>query len=223
MSLHPSVCADAAVAASQNVQILEFFFDGSTNGAAGVILPLIAAQAVASARVHLAIGGSATKGSAQPSLAAVEALIKRPNGNSLSATEENIKTGVKALLDDVAVAADGAACIAFALGGLNARDVVAAELMFTSNGADAFAKDTLSLAQTSAVVRIPEPVALVSGRLKRSATDVTGATLGTDKLVAVGGELNGSCSTVVGVFVLPELTTLPVAGSTLRLRLTVRN
>lgn len=223
MSLHPSVCADAAVAASQNVQVLDFFFVGATNGAAGVTLSLIPAQAVAQSRVLLAVGGSATVGSAQPSAATVEALIKRPNGNSLSATEENIKTGLKAFLDEVEVAADGAECITFAIGGLNARDVVCAELMVTSNGAGASAKDPLALAQTAAVVRIPEPVKLVNGKLAKDAAGTVAADLDTDKLIAVGGELNGSCSTVAGCFTLPELDTLSLANASVRLRLTVRN
>lgn len=218
MSLHPSVCADAAVAASQNVQVLDFFFAGAANSTAGVILSLIPAQAVAQARVHLAVGGSATVGSATPSAAAVEALIKRPNGNSLSATEENIKTGVLALLGEIEAAADGAECVAFAIGGLNARDVLCAELIVTSGAV----QDTFTAAQNGPLVRIPEPVALVSGKLKKA--DGSGADLDTDKLIAVGGELNGSCSTVVGCFTVTTVAKLALSSAnTVRLRLSVRN
>lgn len=218
MSLHPSVCADAAVAASQNVQVLEFCFQGAAPGADGAILSLIPAQAVAQARVHLAIGGSATVSQATPTAAAVEALIKRPNGNSLSAAEENIKTGVSALLSEIEVLADGADAVAFAIGGLNARDVVCAELVVTSGSV----QDTLTLAQTAAVVRIPEPVALVSGKLKKA--NGSGADLDTDKMVAVGGELNGSCSTVVGCMKVDTAAKLAVSPSnTVKLRLHVRN
>jgi hypothetical protein len=218
MSIHPLVCADASVAASQNVQVLEFFFTGAANGANGVILSLIGAQSSAQHRVHLAVGGSAAVTSATPSAAAVEALIKRPNGNSLSATEENIKTGVLALLGEVEVAADGAECVAFAIGGLNAREVIAAELV-VSSGAVA---DALVLAQTASAVRIPEPVALVSGKLKKA--DGSGADLDTDKLVLVGGELNGSCSTAVGCFAVAELDKLALSSAnSVKLRLTVRN
>lgn len=219
MSLHPSVCADAAVAASQNAQVLEFFFVGPTGGVAanGSILALIPAQAVAQARVHLAIG-SGNSSTATPSAAAVEALIKRPNGNSLSATEENIKTGVLALLGEVEALADGADAVAFAIGGLNARDVLSAELVVTS-GAVA---DAAVFAQTASLVRIPEPVALVNGKLKKA--DGSAADLDTDKLIAVGGELNGSCSTVVGCFKIAEADKLSVdANNTLKLRVTVRN
>lgn len=219
MSLHPSVCADAAVAASQNVQVLEFCFTGPAGGVAtdGSILSLIPAQAVAQARVHLAVG-SGTCATATPSAAAVEALIKRPNGNSLSATEENIKTGVLALLGEVEALADGADAVAFAIGGLNARDVVCAELVVTS-GATA---DAAVFAQTASVVRIPEPVALVGGKLKKA--NGSGADLDTDKMVAVGGELNGSCSTVVGCFKVLEADKLNIgADNTLILRLSVRN
>jgi hypothetical protein len=218
MSIHPLVCADASVAASQNVQVLEFFFTGAANGANGVILSLIGAQSSAQHRVHLAVGGSAAVTSATPSAAAVEALIKRPNGNSLSATEENIKTGVLALLGEVEVAADGAECVAFAIGGLNAREVIAAELV-VSSGAVA---DALVLAQTASAVRIPEPVALVSGKLKKA--DGSGADLDTDKLVLVGGELNGSCSSAVGCFTVPTVAKLALSSAnSVKLRLTVRN
>lgn len=218
MSIHPLVCADAGVAASQNVQVLEFFFVGAANGLNGAILSLIGAQSSASARVHLAVGGSAAVTSATPSAAAVEALIKRPNGNSLSATEENIKTGVLALLGEIEVAADGAECVAFAIGGLNARDVVSAELVVTSGAV----QDSLVLAQVAAVVRIPEPVALVGGKLKKA--DGSGADLDTDKMIAVGGELNGSCSTVVGCFTVVESDKLALSSAnSVKLRLAVRN
>jgi hypothetical protein len=218
MSLHPMVCADASVAASQNAQVLEFFFVGAAPGANGAILSLIAAQSGAQHRVHLAVGGSAAVTAATPSAAVVEALIKRPNGNSLSATEENIKTGVLALLGEVEVAADGAECVAFAIGGLNARDVIAAELVVSSGAV----QDSLVLAQTASAVRIPEPVALVSGKLKKA--DGSGADLDTDKLVLVGGELNGSCSTAVGCFTVAESDKLALsAANTVKLRLTVRN
>jgi len=218
MSIHPMVCADAGVAASQNVQVLEFFFVGAANGANGVILSLIGAQSSASARVHLAVGGSAAVTSAVPSAAVVEALIKRPNGNSLSAAEELIKTGVSALLSEVEVAADGAECVAFAVGGLNARDVVCAELIVSSGAV----QDTFTAAQNGPLVRIPEPVALVSGKLKKA--DGSGADLDTDKLIAVGGELNGSGSTVVGCFAVATVAKLALSSAnTLRLRLTVRN
>lgn len=220
MSIHPLVCADASVAASQNVQVLEFFFTGAANGANGVILSLIAAQSSAQHRVHLAVGGSAAVTSAQPTAAVVEALIKRPNGNTLSATEENIKTGVKALLDEVEVAADAAECVVFAVGGLNAHDVLAAELVVTS-GAVA---DALVLAQTASAVRIPEPVKLVSGKLAKDAAATVAADLDTDKLILVGGELNGSCSTAVGCFTVVELDKLALsAANSVKLRLTVRN
>ena len=218
MSIHPLVCADASVAASQNVQTLEFCLVGAAPGANGAILALIPAQAVAQHRVHVAVGGSAAVSSATPSAAVVEALIKRPNGNSLSATEENIKTGVAALLGEVELLADGAECIAFAIGGLNARDVVCAELQVTSGAV----QDTLTLIQASAVVRIPEPVALVTGKLKKA--DGSAAHLGTDKMIAVGGEQNGSCSTVIGCFTLATAAKLALSSAnTVKLRLHVRN
>ena len=220
MSLHPLVCADAAVAASQNVQVLEFFFTGAAPGANGAILSLVPAQAGAQHRVHLGIGGTSSVGDATPLAPAVEALIKRPNGNSLSATEENIKTGVAALLGEVEPLADGAECVAFAVGGLNARDVVSAELVVTSGAV----QDCLGVAQAAALVRIPEPVKLVSGKLAKDAAATVAADLDTDKLIAVGGELNGSCSTVVGCFTIITAAKLALtSANTVKLRLTVRN
>lgn len=217
MSLHPMVCADAAVAASQNVQVLEFFFVGASLAANGSILSLIAAQSSAQARVHLAVGNG-TCATATPSAAAVEALIKRPNGNSLSASEENIKTGVLALLGEVEALADGAEAVAFAIGGLNAREVLAAELVVTGGAV----QDALVLAQVSPAVRIPEPVALNGGKLKKA--DGSAADLDTDKLILVGGEINGSCGSAVGCFTVPTAAKLALsAANSVKLRLTVRN
>lgn len=218
MAIHPLVCADASLAASQNVQVVELFFTGAAPGTNGVMLSLVAAQSSASHRVHLAVGGSAAVTSATPSAAAVEALIKRPNGNSLSATEENIKTGVLALLGEVELLADGAEAVAFAIGGLNAREVVAAELQITSGAV----QDCFALSQVGPSVRIPEPVALVSGKLKKA--DGSGADLDTDKLILVGGELNGSSSTAVGCFTVPAAAKLALtSANNVRLRLHVRN
>lgn len=217
MSLHPLVCADAALAASQNVQVVELLFVGEAVGTNGVKLKLIPAQSVAQARVHLAVGAGDLTG-AKPTAAEVEALIKRPNGNSLSATEENIKTGLKALLDEVEVAADNAECIAFAVGGLNACEFVAAELIVT--GGDT--QDALVLAQTAAAVRIPEPVTLTAGKLAKAGG--SGADLDTDKVVLVGGQTNGSACTVAGCFKVIESDKLVLsAANTVKLRLHIKN
>ena len=162
MSINPLVCPDAGLAASQDSVTIELNFAGeAVSAAAGNTLALIPAQASASARVHLGIAGASGKGDAVLGAAAVKALIKRPNGNSLSAQEELIATGVEAAINQVENLADGADSVVFALGGLNVSEVIAAELSITSGAV----QDTLTLVQAGPAQRIPEPVVLTGGQL----------------------------------------------------------
>lgn len=217
MAIHPLVCADAGLAASQNVQVVEFFLQGATVGTNGVKLALLANQSSASNRVHLAIGNGDCS-DAKPTAAAVEALIKRPNGNSLSAQEELIKTGLKTFLDEIEPAADGAECIAFAVGGLNVSEIVAAEFVVSTGTVE----QSMLLVQAAAAVRIPEPVTLAAGN-KLAKAGGTGVDLDTDKVILVGGLNNGSSCTVAGCFTLPEADRLAQAASIVKLRLYVKN
>lgn len=219
MSLHPVVCADSALAESQNLQVVELVFVGSTVGTNGVKLSLIPAQSIAQHRVHLALGqGSFVD--AQPTAAAVEALIRRPNGNSLSATEENIKAGLKSFLDEIETITGANEAVVFAVGGLNVSDLVCAELIVSSGAVE----QTLTLSQNAAAVRIPEPVKLVGGKLAKDVAGTVAADLDTDKVILVGGQLNGSACTVAGCFVLPAAARLALsAANTVKLRLCVQN
>lgn len=219
MSLHPVVCADSALAESQNLQVVELVFVGAAVGANGVKLNLIPAQSLAQHRVHLALG-QGTFADAKPTEAAVEALIKRPNGNSLSATEENIKAGLKSFLDEIESITGANEAVVFAVGGLNVSDIVCAELIVSSGAVE----QTLTLAQNTPAVRIPEPVKLVSGKLAKDAAGTVAADLDTDKVLLVGGQLNGSACTVAGCFVLPAAARLALsAANTVKLRLCVQN
>lgn len=219
MAVHPLVCADAGLAASQNLQVVELHFEGATVLATGSILPLVAAQQSASARAHLAVGNG-DNSTATPTAAAVEALIKRPNGNSLSATEQNIKTGVATYLSQVQDKdVNGNKSLAFAVGGLNARDVVCAELIVGAGSAAPALVLSVSKSDANVVVeRIPDACELVGSALKKA--DGTALALATSSLVAVGGAVNGSASTIMGAFTVPTAAALEIAaGKRLTLRL----
>jgi len=145
-------------------------------------------------------------------------LIKRPNGGSLSAQEQLITTGVKAALDQIEALADGADAVAFALGGLNVSEVIAAELAITSGAV----QDTLTLVQAGPAQRIPEPVALSGSELVTA--DGTAFDLDADKIAIVGGLEPGSCSTVVGCIKVPVAAKLALAaGVTVKLKLHVKH
>lgn len=217
MSINPLVCPDAGLAASQDSVTIELSFVGASLAANGSILALVPAQASAGARVHLAVGNG-NNSTAKPSAAAVQALIKRPNGGSLSAQEQLIATGVKAALDQIEALADGADAVAFALGGLNVSEVIAAELSITSGAV----QDTLTLVQAGPALRIPEPVALSGGELVTG--DGTAFDLDADKIAVVGGLEPGSCSTVVGCINVPVAAKLALAaGVTVKLKLHVKH
>ena len=217
MSINPLVCPDAGLAASQDSVTIELSFVGASLAANGSILALVPAQASAGARVHLAVGNG-TNATAKPSAAAVQALIKRPNGGSLSAQEQLIATGVKAALDQIEALADGADAVAFALGGLNVSEVIAAELSITSGAV----QDTLTLVQAGPAQRIPEPVALSGSELVTG--DGTAFDLDADKIAVVGGLQPGSCSTVVGCINVPVAAKLALAaGVTVKLKLHVKH
>jgi hypothetical protein len=217
MSINPLVCPDAGLAASQDSVTIELSFVGASLAANGSILALVPAQASAGARVHLAVGNG-NNSTAQPSAAAVQALIKRPNGGSLSAQEQLIATGVKAALDQIEALADGADAVAFALGGLSVSEVIAAELSITSGAV----QDTLTLVQAGPAQRIPEPVALSGSELVTA--DGTAFDLDADKIAIVGGLEPGSCSTVVGCIKVPVAAKLALAaGVTVKLKLHVKH
>lgn len=213
MAVHPLVCADAGLAASQNVQVVELHFEGAAVAANGTILSLISAQSSASARAHLAVGNG-TGVDAKPSEAAVEALIKRPNGNSLSAVEQNIKTGVRTYLGELQDKdGDGNKSIAFAVGGLNARSVVLAELVI---GTGTVLASVLTV--SAPAERIPDACELVGSALKKA--DGNALALATSSLVSVGGAVNGSACTIMGAFTVPTAANLEIAADkrvTLRL------
>jgi hypothetical protein len=219
MSLHPLVCADAALAASQNVQVIELHFEGAAVGTNGVILKLVAAQSVAQHRVHLAVGNG-SRDDAKPSAAAVEALIKRPNGNLLSAVEQSIKTGVEKYLGEIQDKdADGNKGIAFAVGGLNVRDVALVELVVGAGATKPALVLSTSLSSAGVVVeRIPDACEITAGALKKN--DGAALALATSSLVLVGGAVNGSCATVLGAFAIPTALDLEVAvGKRITLRM----
>ena len=217
MSINPLVCPDAGLAASQDSVTIELSFVGASLAANGSILALVPAQASAGARVHLAVGNG-NNSTAKPSAAAVQALIKRPNGGSLSAQEQLIATGVKAALDQIEALADGADAVAFALGGLNVSEVIAAELSITSGAV----QDTLTLVQAGPALRIPEPVTLSGSELVTG--DGTAFDLDADKIAVVGGLQPGSCSTVVGCINVPVAAKLALAaGVTVKLKLHVKH
>ena len=217
MSINPLVCPDAGLAASQDAVTIELSFVGASLATNGSILALVPAQASAGARVHLAVGNG-TNVTAKPAAAAVEALIKRPNGGSLSAQEQLIATGVKAALDQIEALNDGADAVAFALGGLNVSEVIAAELSITSGAV----QDTLTLVQAGPAQRVPEPVALTGGELTMA--DGTAFDLDADKIAVVGGLEPGSCSTVVGCIKVPVAAKLALAaGTTVKLKLHVKH
>ena len=217
MSINPLVCPDAGLAASQDSVTIELSFVGASLAANGSILALVPAQASAGARVHLAVGNG-NNSTAKPSAAAVQALIKRPNGGSLSAQEQLIATGVKAALDQIEALADGADAVAFALGGLNVSEVIAAELSITSGAV----QDTLTLVQAGPALRIPEPVTLSGSELVTG--DGTAFDLDADKIAVVGGLEPGSCSTVVGCINVPVAAKLALAaGVTVKLKLHVKH
>lgn len=217
MSINPLVCPDAGLAASQDSVTIELSFVGASLATNGSILALVPAQASAGARVHLAVGNG-DNSTAKPSAAAVQALIKRPNGGSLSAQEELIATGVKAALDQIEALADGADAVAFALGGLNVSEVIAAELSITSGAV----QDTLTLVQAGPAQRIPEPVTLSGSELVTG--DGTALDLDADKIAIVGGLQPGSCSTVVGCVKVPVAAKLALAaGVTVKLKLHVKH
>lgn len=213
MAVHPLVCADAGLAASQNLQVVELHFEGAAVAANGTILSLISAQSSASARAHLAVGNG-TGVDAKPSEAAVEALIKRPNGNSLSAVEQNIKTGVRTYLGELQDKdGDGNKSIAFAVGGLNARSVVLAELVI---GTGTVLASVLTV--SAPAERIPDACELVGSALKKA--DGNALALATSSLVSVGGAVNGSACTIMGAFTVPTAANLEIAADkrvTLRL------
>jgi len=217
MSINPLVCPDAGLAASQDSVTIELSFVGATLATNGNILALVPAQASAGARVHLAVGNG-NNSTAKPSSAAVQALIKRPNGGSLSAQEQLITTGVKAALDQIEALADGADAVAFALGGLHVSEENAAELAITSGAV----QDTLTLVQAGPAQRIPEPVALSGSELVTA--DGTAFDLDADKIAIVGGLEPGSCSTVVGCIKVPVAAKLALAaGVTVKLKLHVKH
>lgn len=214
MAIHPLVCADAGLAASQNVQVVELHFEGAAIAANGTILSLVATQSSASARAHLAVGNG-TGVDAKPSEAAVEALIKRPNGNSLSATEQNIKTGVRTYLGELQDKdGDGNKSIAFAVGGLNARSVVLAELVIGTGSAVVASVLTVPGPTES----IPDACELVGSQFKK--VDGNPLTLAGTSLVSVGGAVNGSACTIMGAFTVPTAANFEVsAGKRVTLRL----
>ena len=223
MSINPLVCPDAGLAASQDSVTIELSFVGASLAANGSILALVPAQASAGARVHLAVGNG-DNSTAKPTAAAVQALIKRPNGGSLSAQEQLIATGVKAALDQIEALADGADAVAFALGGLNVSEVIAAELSITSGST----QDTLTLVQAGPALRIPEPVVLSQAEDATKNNFITGDSsafdLDADKIAIVGGLEPGSCATVVGCINVPVAAKLDLdANVTVKLKLHVKH
>jgi len=219
MAINPLVCADGGLAEALNSSVVELSFEGKDNTANGATLDLIPAQASAGARVHLGIAGASGNTAAVLDAAAVKALIKRPNGNSLSAQEENIAKGVENAIKQVETLVDTQAAVVFALGGLNARDVVKAELVISSGST----KPALELVTPKPSVRIPEPVELdASNELKKAGG--AAVDLPTDLIIAVGGQEPGSSSTIVGCFVVPAISELVLAaGVTVKLKLHVKH
>ena len=220
MAINPLVCPDAGLAASQDSVTIELNFVGAATATNGVKLALVAPQSSAGARVHLAVGGSGSATSALPTPDAVKALIKRPNGGALSAQEQLIATGVEAALGQVEALQDNKFAVAFALGGLNVSEVLAAELVVTSGAV----QDTLTLVQAGPALRIPEPVALVGSQLKKADGNALNLVTGEEKIALVGGLEPGSCSTVVGCIKVPVAAKLALAaGVTVKLKLHVKH
>ena len=218
MSINPLVCADGGLAEALNSSVVELSFEGKDNTANGATLALIPAQKSASARVHLGIAGATGNTAAVLGAAAVEALIKRPNGSSLSAQEKDIAKGVENAIKQVETLVDTQAAVVFALGGLNARDVVKAELLISSGST----KPALELVTSKPSVRIPEPVELDANDELKKASGAA-VDLPADLIIAVGGQEPGSSSTIVGCFVVPDASELVIAaGVTVKLKLHVK-
>lgn len=219
MAINPLVVPDAGLAASQDSVTIELNFVGVAPGNNGVKLALVAPQSSAGARVHLAVGGAVDSTSALPTAAAVQALIKRPNGDSLSAQELLIASGVESALGEIeTIATDGNDAAVFALGGLNASEVLSAELEVTTSAGVSATK----LIQVGPAVRIPEPVALVGGKLKKA--NGNALDLDADKLALVGGLEPGSAATIVGCVKVTDVSALGiVAGTIVKLKLHVKH
>ena len=221
MSINPLVCADGGLAEALNSSVVELSFKGEAVNPAGTgnTLALIPAQSSASARVHLGIAGATGNTAAVLGAAAVEALIKRPNGSSLSAQEKDIAEGVENAIKQVETLVNTQAAVVFALGGLNAREVVKAELLISSGST----KPALELVTSEPSVRIPEPVELDANKELKKASGAA-VDLKTDLIVAVGGQEPGSSSTIVGCFIVPDASELVLeAGVTVKLKLHVKH
>jgi hypothetical protein len=219
MSFHPLVGIDSGLVATQNYQVLELLLTGAAPGTTGAQQPLSAVQGSASPKVFVAFGGTSDSTAVATAFtsAKAQALVQAPNYSAINSqtllgqTYANLAVGVRTYVISVAAAADAARCIVFAVGGINAADILEAELSWETNTATG-AQATRRITQRGPSLNLGDTVAILQ---LDGSTAVTIA----NSLVSVKGVILGS-------FALADADTagmLPTASAPMNLKLKLRN
>lgn len=202
----PRVFSHSGVSESQNWAEVEFHFTAS---AAGTKHALIAKQAAADQKVYFMTGD----GSIDMTAAQAQAIARHPDGRSLSTDESELATGLVTYFTNIPAAADGAFCHAFAIGGLNASDILSAEIISCSQGTSA-KNDAHRLVNFSAAVKL-SGVSLNGSNALLKDDGSTAIAAGTDTLVCCNG-------VVFGAIKSPDVLDTLASGDLVTLKLKVK-
>lgn len=209
-----NVFPDAGVAQSQQSKVLEFWFVAS---AAGTKHALVQVQQTAAPRVYLMTGTGAV--SMLSSEAAAIVALTSPTGyvpqsqnviysdGSVTTLPSELQSSLVSYFAAIPAAADGASCIAFAIGGIDAATIICAELDVMPQSA----------AATNAMRRLRR----VSGQRdlvlrSKSPAQAPLASFASDLLVTCQGVAFGSLA-------VADSTDAPVAGDLLKLTIWLQN
>jgi hypothetical protein len=217
----------SGIAESQSLQELVFTFVPTgavaTNGS---IVPICRAQAAGAARARLMVGLgdlSTAKLTAAQALALVnndvpQAASVIPSVSPTSADFAQVATGVKGFLDGIEAAADGKYCVAFAVGGINLKDVVSARVVqFKEAGPVAGAVFAGSLSNPVKIYDQGSSILGANSLLVKDAS-LTEVALTTDKCV-----FSTAWGFVLGAFIVAESDNLVLAaGQALELRVIIK-
>jgi hypothetical protein len=225
MSFHPLVGIDSGLVATQNYQVLELLLTGAAPGTTGAQQPLSAVQGSASPKVFVAFGGTSDSTAVATAFtsAKAQALVQAPNYSAINSqtllgqTYANLAVGVRTYVISVAAAADAARCIVFAVGGINAADILEAELSWETNTATG-AQATRRITQRGPSLNLGDTVA-INGSSQLLQLDGSTAVTIANSLVSVKGVILGS-------FALADADTagmLPTASAPMNLKLKLRN
>lgn len=209
-----NVFPDPAIAVSQQSKALEFWFVAS---AAGTKHALVQVQQSASPRVYLMTGtgavsmlsseASAITALAIPSSYAPQSQNVVYSDGSVTTLPSELRSSLQAYFTAMPAAAPGAACVAFAIGGIDAATILCVEL------------DIMS--QSAAGVNSMRKLRQVSGQrdlVQRSKSSAQAPLLsyGVDSLVTCQGVAFGSLSVAF-------TADAPAAGELLKLVVWVQN